>query len=247
MSSHPACPGFPDSPGLRGDVIDAYRLLQNELGYFIYTWGNISIRLDDGILLTPSKVPLADLTADSLVVIDTAGNKVRGGNNPTSEAEVHRLLLLRRPEFGAMVHSHSPYATAVACTGRGMPVISDEMAEVVGGPINCSPYVPAGHHHELAQNTSDAIGDDAFAVLMGNHGVAAAGRTLEEAVVASRIVGRSAMSYLLSQSIGGPQPIPEALWREEHMRYFYKYGTPSDQHGTASDHATGGTEGADND
>jgi ribulose-5-phosphate 4-epimerase/fuculose-1-phosphate aldolase len=116
------------------------------------------------------------------------------------------------------------------------------MAEVIGGEVRCARYAPAGRHRELAQAVREAIGPDACAVLLGNHGVAAGGRDLSEAITACQFVEKAAMIFVQAQAIGGVQPIPEELWREERHRYLYKYGRAEDvadilQPKDGSDHA----------
>jgi L-fuculose-phosphate aldolase len=107
-------------------------------------------------------------------------------------------------------------------------VLSDDMAEVIGGEVRCTRHVPAGRHRELAHAVREAIGPDACAVLLGHHGVAAGGRDLAEAIIACQIVERAAMVFVQAQALGGVQPIPAEFWREERYRYLYKYGRSED-------------------
>jgi L-fuculose-phosphate aldolase len=192
------------------------------------TWGNVSVRLADGLLLTPSRMDYADLTTDDLVVVDWEGGVLRGDRLPTSELELHRQIMLRRADLGALVHSHSPWASVCACAGRSIPVLTDDVAEVIGGQVHCTPYVSAGRHRELARAVSETIGPDACAVLLGNHGVVAGGRDLAEAAVACQFVEKAAMILVHAEALGGAKPIPEKLWREERDRYINKYGKAED-------------------
>ena len=209
-------------------MIAACFFLRDRLGYFVGTWGNISVRVTEGLLVTPSRIAYEEVQPDDLVVVGWEGGVVRGQRVPTSETELHRQLMLERPDLGAIIHSHSPWASVCACAHRAIPVLSDDMAEVIGGEVRCAPYVPAGRHRELAQAVREAIGPDACAVLLGNHGVAAGGRDLAEAIVACQFVEKAAMIFVQAQAIGGVQPIPEELWREERHRYLYKYGRAED-------------------
>jgi L-fuculose-phosphate aldolase len=217
-----------DTIELRREVLAACLYLRDHLGYFVGTWGNISIRVSDGVLVTPSRTPYDAIGPEDLVVVGWEAGVRRGHRVPTSETELHRQLLLARPDLGAIIHSHSPWASVCACAHRSIPVVSDDMAEVIGGEVRCAPYVPAGRHRELAQAVRDTIGTDACAVLLGNHGVAAGGRDLAEALVASQFVEKAAMILVQAQALGGVHPIPETLWREERHRYLFKYGTPAD-------------------
>ncbi len=226
--SNEIAPIFKDSTELRQEVISTCLYMHNQLGYFIGTWGNISVRLEEGLLVTPSRINYAQTQPEDLVVVGWEGGVIRGHRVPTSETELHRQLMLERRDFGAIIHSHSPWASVCACANRAIPVISDDMAEIIGGEVKCAKYAPAGHHAELARNTRAAIGPDACAVLLGNHGMAVAGRDLNEAGVASQIIEKTAMAYVQAEALGGAKPIPEKLWREERNRYLYKYGRPED-------------------
>jgi L-ribulose-5-phosphate 4-epimerase len=224
----PAVAPPPDSIALREEVLRTCLYLRDRLGYFVGTWGNISVRIVDGLLVTPSRVNYEQVTADDLVVVGWEGRVVRGRRTPTSEMELHRQLLLRRPDLGALIHSHSPWASVCACAHRAIPVLADDMAEVIGGEVHCARYVSAGRHRELARAAAEAIGPDAGAVLLANHGAVAGGRDLAEALVACQFVEKAAMILIHAAVLGGAQPIPEPLWREERHRYLHKYGTPED-------------------
>jgi L-fuculose-phosphate aldolase len=219
---------FEDTQELRRQVIETCFYMRDKLGYFVGTWGNISVRFEDGFLVTPSRLNYEEVTTKDLVVVSWEGKKLKGDRIPTSEMELHRQIFLERADIGALIHSHSTYASTVACVQKSIPVLIDDMAEVVGGVINCSPYIPAGKHHQLAQNAREAIGPDAFAVLLGNHGVVCGGRDLNEAVICSQFVEKAAKIYIQARAIGGVVPIPDELWREERDRYLYKYGKAID-------------------
>ena len=182
---------FKDTCQLRQQVIAACLEMRDRLGYFVGTWGNISVRTEDGLLVTPTRVSYEKLKPDDLVTVSWEGAVINSSRVPTSEVWMHLQLMLRRPDFGALIHSHCPYASAVACAHRSLPVISDDMAEVIGGEVNCAKFVPASKHKELAQSVCQAIGKESFAVLLANHGLVAAGRDIAEAVVATQFVEKA--------------------------------------------------------
>ena len=217
-----------DTTELRQAIIRTCLLMRDRLGYFIGTWGNISVRVEDGVLLTPSRMIYEEIAPEDLVVVGWEGGVIRGGRVPTSELEVHRQLLRKRPDLGALIHSHAPWASVCACARRSIPVLADDMAEVIGGEVRCAPHIVAGRHRELARAAAEAIGPDACAVLLGNHGVVAGGRDLAEAVAACQIVEKAALILIHAQAFGGAEPIPEELWKEERHRYLYKYGKAED-------------------
>jgi L-fuculose-phosphate aldolase len=226
--ANPAVMPFADTIVLRREVIAACFHMRDRLGYFVGTWGNISARVEGGLLVTPSRVKYEEVQPEDLVVVGWEGGVIHGHRVPTSETELHRQIMLERPDLGAIVHSHSPWASVCACAYRSIPVLSDDMAEVIGGEVRCAEYAPAGRHRELASAARRAIGPDACAVLLGNHGVVAGGRDLAEAIVACQFVEKAAMILVQAAAIGGVKPIPEELWREERHRYLFKYGKPED-------------------
>ncbi len=224
-----------DTADLRRQVISTCLFLRDKLGYFIGTWGNISVRVEEGLLLTPSRMAYHELQPEDLVVVSWDSAIVKGHRLPTSEMDLHRALMLERPAFGALIHAHSPYASVVASAHRSIPVLVDDMAEVIGGEVRCSRYVSAGKHKEMAQAARETIGREACAVLLGNHGVVAGGRDLQEALVAVQFVEKAAMILIRAESLGGAVPIPEPFWREERHRYLYKYGRAEDMQGVIAD------------
>jgi L-fuculose-phosphate aldolase len=227
MTNEPVIP-FKDTRELRQEVIDTCLVMRDKLGYFVSTWGNISVRLEQGLLVTPSRVPYDQIQPEDLVLVSWEGVRLLGERVPSSETELHRQLMLERPDFGALIHSHSAWASVCACAHRAIPVLADDMAEVIGGPVHCASHVPAGRHQALAASVRRAIGPDTTAVLMANHGVMVGARNLQEATAASVIVEKSAMILIHAEAIGGAKPIPEDLWREERHRYLHKYGRPED-------------------
>ncbi len=103
-----------DSDELREAIIRACLFMRDRLGYFVGTWGNISVRVQDGLLLTPSRMSYDAIAAEDLVVVGWEGGVVRGHRVPTSETELHRQILRQRPDLAALVHSHSPWASVCA-------------------------------------------------------------------------------------------------------------------------------------
>ena len=223
----PASP-IQDTLELRDEIIACGLRLRDQLGYFISSWGNISVRVEHGMLITPSRVEYHLITPDDLVLLSWEGKRLSGTRVPSSECELHRLLLLERPDVGVWIHHHGPWSAVLAGTGQNLPVVADDMAELVGGEVRCARHVVAGKHLELAQAAREAIGPEAWAVLLANHGVVCGGRSLAEALACCQIVEKSAMMLLFGKLLGGVKTIEEALVREERERYLYRYGKPED-------------------
>jgi len=170
--------------------------------------GNVSRRIarPDGDLfaVTASSVPYHRFTLDDVVVVDGAVDAVFGEAIPSTESLAHMAVYRARPDAGAVIHTHSPYASAFAAAGRPVPVILDEQVILLGGAVQVAEYAPASSE-ELASRAVEALGERA-AVLLRHHGVLGAGRDLEEAVAAVELVERVAKVALLAATIG---PVPE--------------------------------------
>ena len=208
-----------DSIALRQQIIDTCLWMrEQELVYG--TWGNISVRLDDGnILITPSKVEYSLMKPEDLVVLAPDGRKVSGDRLATSERELHRGIMNKRQDISAIIHTHSVYAMAAAARNVGVPVISEEMCQLLGGPIPLShKFVPSHAHVELGQVVTDSV-NNVNAVLIRNHGVACFGRSLEEAKVCCQVVEKSCHIYLQLLASGGMQIIAEP-WVSAGRDYF---------------------------
>ena len=210
---------------LRQSVIDVcLRLVAG--GYIFGTWGNVSLRLPDGnILMTPSRMEYADMRPNDRPVLAPDGRQVSGERLATSERELHRGILNARPDVGAVIHTHSPYAMAAATLEGGIPVLSEEMCQLLGGRIPVTArFVPSENHVELGEAVTGAL-EDKNALLIRNHGIICCGRTLGEAEVSCQVAEKSAMMYLSLLAAGTPFHVVEEPYVRMGRSYFLdKYG-----------------------
>jgi len=211
---------------LKKGIIETCRRLE-AIGYFIGTWGNVSVRVPEGLIITPTRVQYDLMTPDDLVTVSPEGTVVDGQRLPSSETDVHRLVLNAREDVGAVIHSHSPCATAVSCVQRPIPAFVEDLAQIVGGMVNCTRYVSGSRHKQLAEEVVAKLGT-VNAVLLANHGVLCCGRDLPEAFVTSQIVEKAAFMMLAASNIGGLTVISQEEVDAERHRYLYKYGTKDD-------------------
>lgn len=194
---------------LRLEVIDTCRWLRQQ-GLVFGTWGNISVRLEDGnILLTPSKVDYDIMEPEDLVVLAPDGEVVSGHRLSTSERELHLSIMKKRRDINAIIHTHSTYAMAAAARGQEVPAFTDEICQLIGGPIPVTHrYVTSSKHKELGQVTAESV-TEANAILIRNHGPMCFGRDLKEARVCCQILEKSCEIYLHLLAAGGLCPIPQ--------------------------------------
>ena len=171
------------------------------------TGGNVSLRAPDDpaqAWITPSQLFKGDLRPEILVRIGMDGRAVEpGGRSPSSEALMHTAVLAARPDAQAVIHCHAPWATILANTGLPFLPISTEAAFLVN--IGRIPFVMPGTQ-ELADAIVAAMGKG-WAVLMQNHGLLVAGRSLRRAADMCEIIERTAQVIIGCHSVGREPPV----------------------------------------
>ncbi len=183
----------------RVKVAEAYRIL-GERGLISHSSGNVSLRVGEKILITPTGVPFQRLRPSQIVAMDGEG-RVREFGWPSSEWRLHVAIYRARPEINAVVHTHSPFATAVACSLPSLPVLHDEGRLLFGPKIPVAEHAPPGTW-ELAERAVASLGQGR-AVLLARHGAVAVGRTLDEALTLAEKIEEVAHLFLLSQGLRG--------------------------------------------
>ena len=188
------------------------------------TAGNCSVRCPQAnrFLVTPSGMPLEAMTPDAMVLMDTGGDVV-GEGKPSSEWRFHRDILQARPDVGAVVHTHSVAATALACLRQGIPAFHYMVAVAGGADIRCAPYALFGTQ-ELSNAALEAL-ENRKACLMANHGVIALGNDLSQALNLAQEVETLAQQYLASKQFGEPVLLSQAQMQqvfEQFRDYGYK-------------------------
>ncbi len=195
----------------RQAVADAARKVA-ELGLVSASAGNLSVRLpSDGgrelMAVTASGARCERMRADDVVVTDFDLSDIAGDRAPSSESLLHVGIYRRRADVRAVAHTHSVYSSALAVAGVDLPPVIDELAMYVGGGARVSKYGFPGSEL-LADNVCDALGDRK-AALIANHGAAAVGRTLDEALDTCVLVERACQIYVMARALGGVSPIPD--------------------------------------
>jgi len=160
--------------------------------------GNLSVRLDDGWLMTPTGVAMGELDPARLAKLDEAGRHV-AGDAPTKETFLHTAMYEERPRAGAVVHLHSTHSVAVSCldgidAADVLPPLTAYYVMRVG-TLPLVPYFPPGDL-DLARTVKEMAGRH-HAVLLANHGPVVAGKSLEDAVFATEELEETAKLFLL--------------------------------------------------
>ena len=189
-----------DSVTLRQRIIDACHDLERT-GLNRGTSGNVSCREGDHFLITPSGMPVSQMRPERIVAMDFSGKVIDNGK-PSSEWHFHLDLLRSRPDLNAIVHTHSPHATALACLREDLPAFHYMIAVAGGDSVRCAPYALFGTE-ALSANAVAAM-TDRKACLLANHGLIAAGRDLDEAMAIAVEIESLCQQYLLACQTGRP-------------------------------------------
>jgi L-fuculose-phosphate aldolase len=190
----------------RQSIIDAC-LRMNELGINQGTSGNISLRHDDGMLVTPTSVPYEAMQPEQIVYMALDGS-FDPKQRPSSEWRFHLDILKARPEVNAVVHAHPPYATTLAIMGRDIPAVHYMIAVAGGDTIRCAQYATFGTS-ELSQHAVKAL-EGRLACLLAHHGMIAIGPSLSKAMWLAVEVETLARQYHGCLQIGTPPLLSSA-------------------------------------
>lgn len=168
-------------------------LEMTRLGLNQGTAGNISVRYENGMLITPSGMPYEKMTEDDIVYVDNDGN-FEAGKIPSSEWQFHQAVYQTRPELNAVVHNHAINCTGVAILNKPIPAIHYMIAVSGGKEIPCVPYATFGTW-QLAEYVKQGIAKSK-AILLQHHGMIAAEANLDKALWVAHEVEVLATLYL---------------------------------------------------
>ena len=172
------------------------------------TSGNLSLRGQaDEIYITPSGMDYLEITEDDIVKINFMGEILEGDKKPSSEWMMHVEIYKNYQKYNAIVHTHSPIATAFAVSRKKIPLILIEMKPFLGGEIEVAPFKPSGSL-ELAKSLIPYL-KKSNSCLLANHGVVSCGKNIESAFLSAEYVEDAAKIYYYSLNIGDPKIIEE--------------------------------------
>jgi L-fuculose-phosphate aldolase len=196
-------------------------------GLYAGTSGNVSARTAGGMLITPSAVPCDDVDAASIVPVPfeaapPAGN-VLGRRAPSTEWRIHRDIYRRRPEIGAVVHTHSLFATALSCLRRPIPAFHYMVAKAGGDDIRCARYATYGTA-ALSEHALAALAGGRRACLLANHGLVALGADLPSARLLAEEIEALCAQYIHARAAGTPVILPAREMKRVRAR-FARYGS----------------------
>ena len=197
----------------RDQVVEAAKEMLTR-GFTEGTSGNVSMRVAEGALITPSSVPYMKITPDQIILMDLDGNVLEGDSIPSVEHKVHFECYKRREKVGAVIHSHPIVGSIFAAARHPLPAFLDEFGVYIGEEVRVAEWGMSGTQ-EIADQVADALGEH-NAAFIASHGMVAVGRDLEHALLTTARVERAGLIYLGTKLLGGPAEIPE------HARDLYR-------------------------
>lgn len=190
---------------LRREMLDVVKKLEDK-GLNHGSSGNVSCRVGDDFLITPTGGNSANMAPERLVKLDRAGETI-GEGIPSSEWHMHLAILDAYPHVEAVVHTHADHCVALSCLGKSIPAFHYMIASFGGADVPCAPYATFG---------TQALADSAVAALNGrkaclleNHGMIVAAGSLKAAYDLTLKLETLARQYILALQAGQPTIIPD--------------------------------------
>lgn len=208
---------------LRKRVCEENKALKDN-NLVLWTSGNVSARDPETgyVVIKPSGVLFDELTPESIVVVDLEGNVVEGDFKPSVDTTSHLYVYRHRDDINGIVHTHSPYATSFAITGKPLEIYTTTSAAVFGGPIPISEFATIGEE-EIGKEIVEKIGDSS-AILIKNHGVFTIGKDSVSALKSAIVLEETAQSVHYAMCREKIEPLSEEVVRRGFQIYEETYG-----------------------
>ena len=197
-----------------------------ETGLVVGTWGNVSVRVGDKMVVTPSGADYAALAAEDMPVVDLATGEWEGPK-PSSERDLHRAVYLERKEINAVIHAHSPNASTLAAARRELPPILDDIAQLIGPSVRVADYALPSTK-KIVRVTMKAL-QGRMAALMANHGAVCLGRSLDEALLCCQVLEKGCKAFIEAEFLGGAKGINKFEAWVMHQVFLKKYSKQWDK------------------
>jgi L-fuculose-phosphate aldolase len=213
----------------RTQVLEAAQAMYQH-GLVVASSGNVSMRVHDPVApellaITAAGKNYETLSLDQIVVVDFEGEPMVGEAIPSTEMLLHCAIYRARPDVGAVMHTHSVYASALAVAGTALPPLIDEMVVLLGDSVQVSEYTFPGTE-EIGDAVVQALGER-NAALIRNHGLVGVGKTPVDALKVCQLAERLAHIYTVAAALGNPQPLPdEAVATEMEIFRMQRQATP---------------------
>jgi len=203
---------------IRKKVFETFLKMANA-GLVLAKEGNASARVpgEEKIAITPSQIPYDQMKPDDILIVGFDEELLLGKLKPSTETKMHIAVYKARSDAGGVVHTHSPYASALSCVGGRIPPLMDEQTVFLGGHIGTAPYALAGSA-EIGANAAKAL-SERDGTMLSNHGTICCGKTLDDALRNAILVEKLAKIYVTAKMIGEVTPIPADIAEFENQYY----------------------------
>lgn len=170
-----------------------------ERGYLKATEGNISTRVKgrDALAITPSNYDYAKMQTDDICILDYEANPIEGAMKPSIESGMHAAVYQTRADVHCIIHTHQPYASALALINMPIPALFDEQVRFLGRGVDIISYAPSGTSF-LKNAVKSKVKNNNNAFILQNHGVLVFGVTMEQAIHNMALLEKCALTYLLA-------------------------------------------------
>ena len=184
---------------LRQDLIDTARKME-QYNLIRMSGGNVAMRVEDMILVTPTAMAYDTMIPEDIVVVDCEGRVIEGKRKPTSDLKAILYILNHMPEVNAVIHTHQPKAVALSLITDKLPLISTTMVDEVKDEVNVAPFTISSDEGMGIQTVEYAT--RALCVILKNHGIMAFGKDLEQALSAAIYLEESCEVYMSALASG---------------------------------------------
>ena len=184
---------------LRQDLIDTARKME-QYNLIRMSGGNVALRVEDMILVTPTAMAYDMMIPEDIVVVDCEGRVIEGKRKPTSDLKAILYILNHMPEVNAVIHTHQPKAVALSLITDKLPLISTTMVDEVKDEVNVAPFTISSDEGMGIQTVEYAT--RALCVILKNHGIMAFGKDLEQALSAAIYLEESCEVYMSALATG---------------------------------------------
>lgn len=200
-----------------GILMDRYQLIS-------LSGGNVSVRHNNHILVTPSGMIYETMVDDDVIVLNLDGSIVEGTRRVSVDTEALLYIFQHRPDVNAIVHTHQPYATAVGLVADELPCCLTTLANTSEGAVHVADYASAASL-DMGIQAVEHIGSS-LSVILRNHGVVCIGTTLKQALYAAVYLEESAKTYTIARSISPNIALLNQHQIDDAIAVFNRYGQP---------------------
>jgi L-fuculose-phosphate aldolase len=218
---------------LRLEIVEAAKEIYNK-NLVQAGEGNISMRIPgkEELLITPTYNQYYNLKKTEIVHLKFDGTKVSKGRSPSSEYKLHVAIYQARPRAKAVIHTHSPYATAMSIARKSIPIILEEQVIFLGGSVPISEFGPA-NTADIGQKALEALGTK-NGTLLANHGGIACGRTMNDTIKIAELIEKLAMIYTQAELHDGATEISPNACSHFMPKFEENFATHDQEHGVCS-------------